>query len=50
MAPVYTSDPALPRRPQDSAPACLLALAGWDLHLAPTSNPQLGMTYSPGVV
>src|SRR5689334_22199124 len=24
MAPVYTSDPALPRRPQDSVPACLL--------------------------
>jgi hypothetical protein len=26
MAPVYTSDPALPRRPQDSVPACPLRL------------------------
>jgi hypothetical protein len=24
MTPVYTSDPALPRRPQDSVPACPL--------------------------
>src|SRR5205807_6919995 len=26
MAPVYTSNPALPRRPQDSVPACPLRL------------------------
>jgi hypothetical protein len=26
MAPVYTSDPALPRRPQDSVPVCPLRL------------------------
>lgn len=26
IAPVYTSDPALPRRPQDSVPACPLRL------------------------
>jgi hypothetical protein len=26
MTPVYTSDPALPRRPQDSVPACPLRL------------------------
>src|SRR5512147_1186137 len=26
MAPVYASDPALPRRPQDSVPACPLRL------------------------
>src|SRR5213595_573782 len=51
---VYASDPALPRRPQDSLPSCLLGFGRTRLSLASsfqlsyrTPHPALGQNFTP---
>jgi hypothetical protein len=44
MAPVYTSDAASPRRPQDSVPTCPLRL--WPDETFTHKHPSAFMTYS----
>src|SRR5438128_12103790 len=51
---VYASDPALPRRPQDSLPSCLLGFGRTRLSLASsfqlsyrTPHPALGQELTP---
>src|SRR5713101_3674485 len=53
---VYASDPALPRRPQDSLPSCLLGFGRTRLSLASsfqlsyrTPHPALGQDFTPRV-
>jgi len=53
---VYASDPALPRRPQDSLPSCLLGFGRTRLSLASsfqlsyrTPHPALGQDFTPSL-